>query len=65
MCEDGRGKIYKERHLKLKPDVCVSASVCACAKAVLVSRLPAMPFSWPVKFFFKEFVVLKKYVWYN
>ena len=32
MCEDGRGEIYKERHLKLKPDVCVSVFLCVCVE---------------------------------
>lgn len=46
VCEDGRRNIYKERHLKLKPDVCVCfcERVCVSASVVLGSRLPAMPF---------------------
>lgn len=57
-------KIYKERHLKLKPDVCVSVFLCECANAVLVSCLPAMPLL-SRRFFFKTLWFLKSYVCYN
>lgn len=31
VCEDGRRNIYKERHLKLEPDVCECFCECVCA----------------------------------
>lgn len=56
MCKDGRGKIYKERHLKLKPDVCVSVFLCECVrKCSACFETAGHVISWPVSFVvFKE-----------
>lgn len=54
----GTREMYKERHLKLKPDVCMG--VCVCANTVLDSRLAEMPKLGQWFSFIYVFVVFKK-----